>query len=135
MKQPSGDSLWPGWWINNYPSTDGLGLEIDIMEGNGLNTGAFNIHHYPCPTVGPCDLNHTQREIPVRAATTSFHVYAVEVRTDRVIFFYDGKKVGEYVGTVLPRPRYLILGVGTQSTHVNSRRTLDVDYVRVWKRR
>lgn len=130
LKQPAGDALWPGWWLTGYTWPNDM--EIDILEGSGDNSGGFNVH-YSCAT-GECNMNRTKRVVPVAGATSGFHTYGAYVTPTGVKFYYDGKLVGEYKGSVPNKQRYLILGTSTSGGKVTSPKTMQVDYVRVWTR-
>ena len=50
-------------------------------------------------------------------------------------FYYDGKKVGTQRSGVTGRSHYLILNLGVSGPVIKVPQTMQVEYVRVWKRR
>ncbi|UMG92277.1 hypothetical protein [Nocardioides sp. TF02-7] len=55
-------------------------------------------------------------------------------RPGRVTFYYDGRKVGTHRRGVTGSPHYLVLNHAISGTKRKVPSTLQVAYVRVWKR-
>ncbi len=134
LQQPAGtasQALWPAFWLNapEWPQ----GMEIDVLEGDGTDTGnSFNVHVGPAGT-DVTNLNAIERSVTVHGATTGMHTYAADIRTDGVTFYYDGEPVYAYAGPVPDAQRYLVIGLSTSGT-LTTTEQLRVDYVRAWRR-
>ena len=64
-----------------------------------------------------------------------WHTFGVDWAPGKATFSYDGKKVGTQRSGVTGKPHYLILNLGVYGSAVKAPQTMQVDYVRVWKRR
>jgi beta-glucanase (GH16 family) len=67
--------------------------------------------------------------------TGGWHTFGVDWAPGKATFSYDGKKVGTQRSGVTGKPHYLILNLGVSGSAVKAPQTMQVDYVRVWKRR
>jgi beta-glucanase (GH16 family) len=122
---------WPAFWLNGdrWPQ-DG---EIDVMEclsgddtawhyhwgsGSGREAGA-----YP---------SGWRNDMP---GSSGWHVFGVDWAPGRATFYYDGKRVGSHRVGITGTPHYLILNLGVSGSRIATPQTVQVDYVRVWKRR
>ena len=98
-KLPRGRGTWPAIWMLptdwEYGGWPGSG-EIDIMEHVGYD---MNVVHSTVHTESYHHSIGTQKgeSILVDDVDTSFHVYAVEWRPDRIDAFVDGQKYFTFV--------------------------------------
>jgi beta-glucanase (GH16 family) len=125
---PSGPGLWPAFWINGHRNPeDG---EIDVVEASGTDAGRYH-YHYQC---GPKRCS-PGGEIPVKGATSGWHVYAAEWKPDVIAWYYDGRKVFERHEAIGSAPHYLVLNLGLRRNGNGYAvpGTMRVDYVRVWQ--
>lgn len=134
MQQPAGDrteALWPAFWVNgaDWPTR----MEIDVLEGDGTDQGnTFNLHHGPSG-VDALNLNGIDRRRTVNGATSGMHTYGADIRPDGIAYYYDGKVVYRFSGSVPSAERYVVIGSSTAGT-VAGPKQLVVDYVRAWRR-
>ncbi|MDR1683218.1 MAG: glycoside hydrolase family 16 protein [Candidatus Symbiothrix sp.] len=93
-KLPSCLGTWPAIWmlpaVNHYGKWPKSG-EIDIMEHVGYDPEKIHF------TVHSEKYNHTKntqlsRTINCLAATSDFHVYGLEWRKDRLVWYFDGEQ-------------------------------------------
>lgn len=151
IKLPKGKGTWPAWWMfpvdsSNWPACG----EIDIMEEVGVdpNRVSSSIHclAYNHP-------NHTQKthEMYCVGAEEGFHVYAIEWTEDYIRTYVDGTEQlyfeNDHQGNndtwPFSKPFFLILNVawggdwggyaGVDESALPL--TMEVDYVRVWKKK
>jgi beta-glucanase (GH16 family) len=113
---------WPAWWTDgqNWPS-DG---EMDIMEG----LGGSACYHFHSTAGGPggCSTGNY----------SGWHTYGADWEPGSVTYYYDGEKVGSLTTDITSSPMYLILenSTGQYSGPIVKPATMQIDYVRVWKR-
>jgi beta-glucanase (GH16 family) len=113
---------WPAWW------TDGqrwpLDGEIDIAEG--LDGTLSTNYHSPD--------NDLHSETIAGAWANEFHTFAVDRQPGVNTIYFDGKLVANYPSFDAGALHYLILNVGGNEVFGAASR-VNVDWVRVWKRR
>jgi beta-glucanase (GH16 family) len=141
-KLPAGGGTWPALWMlgSNIDAVSWPACgEIDIMEhkGNELN----KIHgtlHFPGRSGGNPD---TTTVIPNTTASTEFHNYSIDWRSDAIKFYVDGqlfKTFGNSASLPFNQNFFLILnsamggtfGGAIDPNFVSS--TFEIDYVRVF---
>jgi beta-glucanase (GH16 family) len=140
-KLPFGKGTWPAlWMLGNNITTAGWPAcgEIDIMEhvGNSQN----KIHgtlHYPNFSGG----NAVSRTITISNASTEFHIYSLDWRSDSIKFYVDGTLFHTFNNTsALPFNQnfFLIINCamggnfgGAIDPNFTSS-TFEVDYIRVF---
>jgi len=159
IRLPVGQGIWPAFWMlgANYESVGWPTCgEIDIMEERGQEPSVVNgSMHGPGYSGGraltapyvcqPCSNPPCTPGCPF---DTDFHVFAVQVETDRVTFAVDGSiyeqvtRDQQDAGTAWPFNQnfFLILNVAVGGTYVGAPdvtttfpQTMLVDYVRYYK--
>ena len=150
-KLPGGKGVWPAIWTNCYfeltqPTCWPTGGEIDIVElyGDQPNVHEHSIHYIGITNGKSCSTlpGHQCDSITVPAGdmTNDFHVYVVDWRVDRVIWYVDGVEV--FHSTHSPAAiNYVVLDVKLNGIggHILPDETtplpaeMVVDYVRVWR--
>ena len=122
---------WPAFWLNGDDwRTDG---EYDVMECLSGNDVAWHVHW-------GTGTKHSVGAYPKSwrddmPGSGGWHTFGVDWAPGKATFYYDGKKVGTQRSGVTPKPHYLILNLGVSGSAVTVPQTMQVDYVRVWKRR
>lgn len=122
---------WPAFWLNgdNW-RTDG---ELDVMECLSGNDVAWHVHWGTGAKRSAGGYPKAWRnDMP---GSSGWHVFGVDWSPGRTTFYYDGKKVGTQRAGVTGKPHYLILNLGVSGSAIRVPQTMQVDYVRVWKRR
>ena len=130
---PAG-SCGPNWGVfllngRQHPD-DG---EIDVMECLSDDDVSWHYHHgtdadprgvggYPPAWRG---------DMP---GSGGWHTFAVDWQPGRLVFYYDGVPVGSTEAGVTDRPHYLIAALAVSGSAVAAPQTMQVDYIRVWKR-
>lgn len=150
-KLPSGKGTWPATWMLSSDNTYGgwpESGEIDIMEHVGYDPDSVH------STVHTKKYNHTKgtqvgKAIAVKTATTQFHVYTTEWDENEIRSYVDGtlyfsfqKEDSGFDAWPFDQPFHLILnlaiGGGWGGKHgIDDSKfphTLEIDYVRVFKR-
>lgn len=101
---PNGPGLWPAFWL--LPADQTWPPEIDVMESVGDCTHVYSTVH---STLRPAV------EIEGRVTPGAYHTYAASWDSERVIFYVDGKEIGEQkTPPDLHKPMYMLanLAVG-----------------------
>jgi beta-glucanase (GH16 family) len=66
--------------------------------------------------------------------TGGWHTFGVDWSPGRLVFYYDGVPVGVQSQGVTGPPHYVVAGLAVSGAVVAAPQTMQVDYVRVWKR-
>lgn len=122
---------WPAFWLNGDDwRTDG---EYDVMECLSGNDVAWHVHWGTAKkrSVGAYP-KAWRNDMP---GSGGWHTFGVDWSPGKATFYYDGKKVGTQKSGVTGKPHYLILNLGVSGSAIRAPQTMQVDYVRVWKRR
>ena len=150
-KLPSGNGTWPAIWMLSSDNTYGgwpKSGEVDIMENVGYDPDSVH------STVHTQKYNHTKgtqvgKAITVKTATSQFHIYTTEWDENEIRSYVDGslyfsfqKENSGFDAWPFDQPFHLILnlaiGGGWGGKHgIDDSKfphTLEVDYVRVFKR-
>jgi beta-glucanase (GH16 family) len=162
IRLPVGQGLWPAFWMlgANYPQVGWPACgEIDIMEQRGQEPGVVSgsLHatgysgggaitqRYVCAvsptcTAPPCT--------PICPFNEDFHVFAVEIEANRIVFEVDGAMYQEVrqdrlgPGSAWPfgQPFFVLLNVAVGGNFVGAPdattvfpQTMVVDYVRYYQ--
>jgi len=149
MKFPSGQGMWPAFWMLPTNPTQGWPMsgEIDIFESVGQSANmSFGTLHYGQPWP---DNSHTGGSILMQPGKWSddFHTYAIEWESDEIRWYVDNMLYSvKTVADLSPQDWpfdgrnnfHLILNLavgGTWGGTVDDSvlpQTLEVDYVRVY---
>lgn len=148
MKFPTGQGVWPGFWMlsteNTYGSWPASG-EMDIVEMIGSNPGqAVGTMH----TGEPHTFISGYYNLPSgELLADDFHIYSMEWEPDSVTFFFDGIQYHQLTPDNLSpwapfqEDFYLILNLalggnwpGPVDATTELPQTMEVDYVRVYNR-
>ncbi len=117
-------SDWPAVWADGqtWPQ-DG---ELDVLEGLGGSA---------------CWHFHDTRGGPGGCAgglfTGGWHTFGADWEPGSVTYYYDGRRVGRIANGITGSPMYLILNLaasGPENALAQAPASLQVDYVRVWRR-
>jgi beta-glucanase (GH16 family) len=119
---------WPAFWSDGtgeWPTTG----EIDVMEA--LST------HKPCYHYHYRDTNGID-QAPGGCANidaTGWHIYGTYWEPGKITYYYDGVPVGVITTGVVSSPQFLIVNYAlNQSFGIHAGKTMQLDYVRVWKK-
>ncbi|MEM9685453.1 MAG: family 16 glycosylhydrolase [Bacteroidota bacterium] len=143
---PSVGGTWPAIWMLGEDYTTNIWPacgEIDIMEHVGNNVGhILGTTHSPNGFAGTA----IGGEITVPDATSEFHVYGVEWRSNEVIFLLDGEPYFTYSPATIDENSFpfdsdyfIILNIamgGTLGGAIDpafTQDTMEIDYVRVYQ--
>lgn len=108
MKLPTGQGIWPAFWLNDYdpdvehPAT----AEIDVVETISDGTTFFGTAHR-------WEGGHWSKGVTA-PLKPGWHTYGVDWRRDAITWLLDGKPVGSLKRSQVPiwvfdRPLHLIL--------------------------
>ncbi|HVV66177.1 MAG TPA: glycoside hydrolase family 16 protein [Rhizomicrobium sp.] len=129
-KIPSGRGLWPAFWL--LPADLSWPPEIDVMESVGDASRIYSTAHSNLrPAV----------DIDARVAADAFHSYAVSWDPRMLVWYVDGRKIGEEpTPPDLNKPMYMIanLAVGGDWPGAPDKTTafpaiLSIDYIRAYR--
>jgi beta-glucanase (GH16 family) len=152
VKMPVGQGMWPAFWLLPRPADWPRRGEIDIVEYKGSD--AFwmcSTYHFADPKTGkhkyvgqdfrPKDANGQPIDL-----SKDFHTYAVEWEPGVLRFYFDDAPEPHYTMTrgdapISDEPMCVILNLavggwfgGNPDATTKFPQTLEVDWVRVWKR-
>lgn len=143
MLAPAEPGTWPAFWLLSNPdlvADQPVGSEIDAVElyGHDPDSTCSTSHQYPDPT--GLGLTLCDRRFASDREALQWHVYGVDVRPDRIVYFIDGRKVGEAppVGPA-ETPMFFLLdlslggGWPVDLSSTRERADLYVDWVRVYE--
>ena len=147
-RSPKGNALWPALWMYPVQNTYGdwpKSGEIDIMENWSWEpTGIYGTIH----TEAYNHIAGTQKggKINVTAPWEHFYTYAIEWTTEKIDWFVDDSLYYSFAneGTTekwpFKQPFKFIINIAVEKTapgqeHTWAKRTMEVDYVRVYKRK
>jgi beta-glucanase (GH16 family) len=128
-------SCGPNWGVFLLNGRNGLpDGEIDVMECLSDNDVAW---HYHWGTIAePLDDGGYPEEWRAdMPGTSGWHTFGVDWEPGRLTFYYDGVEVGVQEEGVTGKPHYLVVALAISGSAVAVPQTMQVDYVRVWKRR
>ena len=127
------------FWLYQGRATDSLkSFEVDIVEGHYPDVFFTNIHDFGLSG----EKVHTQNSKSFVSKDsdlyTSFHIYGLEWNEQKMIFYFDGKKIRELDNQVCFQNAYLIVGTAIlkwagKITSAIDNTTMKIDYIRVWE--
>jgi beta-glucanase (GH16 family) len=127
-------SCGPNWAVfllnGHHHPLDG---EIDVMECLSENDVSWH-YHYGSGTEPGEGGGYPEAWRGTMPGTSGWHTFGVDWQPGRLVFYYDGVQVGVHDSGVTSKPHYLIVALGISGAAVATPQTIQVDYVRVWKR-
>jgi len=139
LRVPRGRGLWSAFWL--LPVSYQSRPEIDVTEVIGLDTNVQNMHyHYATPSGSRRDPGSTWIG-PDFAG--EWHTFAVDWRPDAIVWYTDGVERWRFTdrAAISSEPMYVLLNLavggdwpGAPDASTPFPSSLDVDYVRIWKR-
>jgi beta-glucanase (GH16 family) len=148
MKLPSGQGIWPAFWMLGSNASWPLGGEMDIMEyvGKTPNT-IYQTVHGPGYS-GPSGIG-SQYVVSEESLKNDFHVYAIDWEPEDIRWYFDGQQVFQVTPDILPsgkqwvfdHPFFILLNLavgggwpGSPDNATVFPQQLLVDYVRVYQK-
>lgn len=138
VKLPSGQGLWPGFWL--LPQAYTFPPEIDVFEVLGHTPSTAHFHlHWAGPEGDDKEAGGTWTGPDFSAG---FHVFGVDWEPNSLVWYVDGVERFRLSSTNVPRQRmYVLLNLAVGGTWPGAPDETTVfpayfavDYVRVWKR-
>ncbi|HSZ25889.1 MAG TPA: family 16 glycosylhydrolase, partial [Cytophagaceae bacterium] len=101
MQVPSGNAIWPAFWmlsdLNNWPNSG----EIDILETQNSNPTSVNqTLHFYCTPCGNAQLQGNAYNNGTNWSS-GFHIYAVDWSPSSIIFSVDGVTTASYTPSTI----------------------------------
>jgi beta-glucanase (GH16 family) len=129
-KLPAGKGIWPAFWL--LPIDLSWPPEIDIMESVGDPTKVYSTVH---SKVAPSP------DIVATVTANAFHTYAASWDAKHVIWYVDGKKIGQApTPSDMHKPMYMIANVaiggdwaGTPDHTTVFPAKMSIDYIRAYR--
>ncbi len=145
---PSGNGMWPAFWL--LPADGGWPPEIDILEmlGNAPTVDNTTVHTQYDVSDAAYKFSNTHYAVgkatTVADTTAGFHTYGVDFRADNITFYFD--RVSIFVVKTPPdlvnRPVFIVVDNaigGWNGNAVDSTTkfptTYKIDYIRVYSAR
>jgi beta-glucanase (GH16 family) len=138
-KVPSGQGLWPAFWM--LPSSRESKPEIDIMELLGHRPEQLELHfHYRNDAGDSRNVGHKVRTSDLSAG---WNTDGVEWSAQQIVWYLDGVEVWRYGDRqrIPDEPMYMLLNLavggdwpGAPDATTKFPAVMEVDYVRAWKR-
>lgn len=130
---PSGQGLWPAFWL--YGTTSTSHDEIDVMEALGNNTG--QVYQSMHSNVGGDSVN----SVPISDYSTGFHTYGVEWSPTEITYFVDGQQTIQMANPFKDgSPMYMIANLavggswgGNADSATPFPATMQIDYIRAYQ--
>ncbi|MFD0461690.1 family 16 glycosylhydrolase [Microvirga aerilata] len=138
---PSGQGLWPAFWL--LPLDGTWPPELDVMEMLGHDTTTLHTTvHSQLTGTKQIDLSHYQTSAAIDVADMSigFHTYGVNWQPDYITWYFDGQEVFQVVTpSDMHRPMYLIANLavggewpGSPDATTKFPATMQIDYIRAY---
>ena len=140
-KIPSGQGLWPAFWLLNGYYV-GQQPEIDILEVLGHNPHqSFHTFHRLENGVSQSDQGSTDNGNPGVGYSDDFHTYGVRWQRGKIDWYIDGQIVYTYEDSDVPyQLMYVIVNLavggawpGSPDSTTVFPSSLDIDYIRVYQ--
>ena len=122
---------WAVFWLNGarHPE-DG---EIDVMECLSRNDVSWH-YHWGTEAAPRSASGYPESWRATMPDTGGWHTFGVDWSPGRLVFYYDGVPVGVQTEGVTDTPHYVVAGLAISGSAVAVPQTMQLDYVRVWKR-
>lgn len=121
------------FWMNRGSLNKEEGFEIDVNEGHYPNFVNMTLHQHGLPSLSkswpaPADL------------AKDFHLYAVDWSEKEIVFYFDGREVDRKPNTKAHGECPVLFSTAVISwagplTDALDGKSMDVDWVRVWRRK
>ena len=141
IKMSPGVGMWPSMWLcDDRYSSPWCDTEMDIVEWLGRDPmTAFMSYHWRYWAPDHVDDTNACQTSLSDDLSAGFHTYALDWRSDSVVWYLDGVECQRYEGPEVPRnPHYIILTLaiggqwgGFPDSSTPSATKMLVDYVRV----
>lgn len=134
-KIPRGQGLWPAFWLLHtgpLPWT-----EVDVFEFLGHDTTKVYLYHHWRDSAN----NHQQHPKTYIGSdfSTDYHVYAIDWKPGRIIWYIDGVKRAETTENVAAEPMFMLINLavggkwpGSPDHSTRFPAYFEIDYVRVY---
>ncbi len=137
VKLPQGKGFWPAFWL--LPESRKWPPEIDIMEHKGsLVNHVWLTVHRPQPNTWRPKSDGVEWTGP--DFTAADHIFAVDWRADRVVWYVDGIERHRWQGDADFGPMYVLLNLavggqwdGKPDAQTPFPAAMEIDYVRVYR--
>ncbi len=138
-KVPSGQGLWPAFWM--LPDDNTSRPEIDVMEILGHEPDTAHMHIHYLNSDGSYGSGGSTWTGPDFSA--DWHTFAVDWQPNAVIWYVDGIERWRYMDTanILTKSMYLLINLavggdwpGPPDSSTPFPSYYEIDHVRVWKR-
>jgi beta-glucanase (GH16 family) len=128
-------SCGPNWGVfllnGRHHPEDG---EIDVMECLSENDISWH-YHYGSDAAPLENAGYPEGWRGDMPGSSGWHTFGVDWEPGRLVFYYDGVEVGVHESGVTSKPHYLIAALAISGSAVSIPQTMQVDYIRVWKRK
>jgi beta-glucanase (GH16 family) len=130
--------LWPAFWL--LPASLDSTPEIDVLEIIGDEPDVLRMHFHYIDEMGNDPAPGSNWHGPDFSA--DWHIYAVDWRTDQIIWFVDGVERWRFTDQryIPDMEMYLLLNLavggdwpGPPTSETVFPNYFDIDYVRVWQ--
>ncbi|WP_162937664.1 family 16 glycosylhydrolase [Indioceanicola profundi] len=137
-QMPAGKGLWPGFWLLTMDAQ--WPPEMDVIETIGQEPHIlYGTSHY-------IDANGKKVEDHIRKAglfdsSDGFHTYGLDWQKDKLVWYYDGIKVGEFANHTFDQPAYMIANLavggywpGSPNSTTPFPAEMKIDHIRVYQK-
>ncbi len=148
---PTGQGMWPAFWLRAGGVPWPTGGEIDILENKGHEPNVISSAYHWQSEPGPCCAQHrfvSRRYNPGLLGDPvdfhdGFHVYAAEWEENEIRFYVDDVLHNivraDATRPIFETPKSIVLNLavggnfsGDPNSSTQFPQTMDIDYVRVW---
>ncbi|MFB3077189.1 MAG: Ig-like domain-containing protein, partial [Lysobacterales bacterium] len=124
----------PTFWTDgtgDWPSTGGIEV-VGVLSGR---LPCWHYHYLDASGVHQAPGGCVNFDEPEGDFLIGWHTYAAEWEPGRITYYYDGVEVGSVSDGVVDDEHFVILNHGINDRYgINVPATVEVDYVRVWRR-
>jgi beta-glucanase (GH16 family) len=127
-------SCGPNWGVfmlnGRHHPEDG---EIDVMECLSDSDVSWH-YHYGSDAAPRENGGYPEAWRGDMPGSSGWHTFGVDWEPGRLVFYYDGVEVGVHESGVTSKPHYLVAALAISGSAAATPQTMQVDYIRVWKR-